>query len=407
MNAMLKVRSLCIVMLLGGGWVLGGPVLTTVVTFNRQFNGANPLGGLVFDSAHNLYGTTNTGGAYGDGTVFEIGAGSHILNTLVAFSGNNGANPYAGLMLDKPGNLYGTTSSGGAGGQGTVFKIAAGTASVTTLAAFDYTNGASPEAGLIADEAGNLYGTTNGGGANYQGTVFKIAAGTNVVNTLVTFNNTNGSYPTAGLFMDGSGNLFGTTSQGGANMDGTVLEIAADTNEMHTVVTFDGTNGSGPAGTLVSDAAGNLYGTTGYGGVDNDGTVFEIDAGTHAFHTLAEFDGDTGQYPSAGLIVDAAGNLYGTAFYGGAGGSGTVFEIAAGSSTISVLAAFDGDNGALPMTGLAADSAGNLYGTTFEGGTDTFGTVFELTGTGFVVPEPGLLSLSAVGGLLMFRRRRR
>ena len=270
---------------------------------------------------------------------------------------------------------------------------------------FNYTNGASPEAGLIVDGLGNLYGTTNGGGANYQGTVFKIAAGTNVLSTLVTFNETNGSYPAAGLIADASGNLYGTSTQGGANNDGTVFKIATGTHILSTLVTFNGTDGSGPQAALIADASGNLYGTTGYGGASNDGTVFKIAAGTHVLSTIATFDGTEGQYPSAGVIADAAGNLFGTAFYGGSGGEGTVFEVAAGTSTISALTTFDGTTGAFPMAGLLADASGDLYGTAFEGGADTFGTVFELTGSGFVVPEPGSLTLSVVGGLLLLRRR--
>jgi uncharacterized repeat protein (TIGR03803 family) len=156
---------------------------------------------------------------------------------------------------------------------------------------------------------------------------------------------------------------------------------------------------------LIADAAGNLYGTTGYGGANNDGTIFKIAAGTGDLTTLATFDGSQGEYPSAGLIADAAGNLYGTAFYGGSGGDGTVFELAAGSSTITTLAEFDGDNGAFPMTSLIADASGNLYGTTFEGGTNSVGTVFELTNTGFVLPEPGTLALFAVAGLFLRRVR--
>ncbi|HEY1687042.1 MAG TPA: choice-of-anchor tandem repeat GloVer-containing protein [Tepidisphaeraceae bacterium] len=392
-------------MLLSAGPVMAEATLNTLVNFDRTSNGANPLGALIADSAGNLYGTSNTGGLDGDGTVFVINAKNHTLTTLATFSGGNGANPAAGLVLDSAGDLYGTTSSGGSGGQGTVFDFNIKNNSFSTPASFNFTNGASPEANLLLDSEGNLYGTTNGGGANYQGTVFKVAAGTHTLSTPVTFNNTNGSYPTGGLFMDGMGNVFGTTSQGGASSDGTVFEIVAGSNTVNPLVTFNGTNGSGPACTLIADAAGNLYGTTGYGGANSDGTIFKIAAGTGDLTTLATFDGSQGEYPSAGLIADAAGNLYGTAFYGGSGGEGTVFELAAGSSTITTLAEFDGDNGAFPMTSLIADSSGNLYGTTFEGGTNGVGTVFELTNTGFVVPEPGALALLAVAGLFLRRVR--
>lgn len=400
---MARWKSLGVIVLLSAGSALADANLNTVVTFDRANNGANPLGNLIADSAGNLYGTTNTSGANGDGTVFEIAAGTHALTTLATFDGTNGANPVSGLIFDAAGDLYGTTTSGGPGGQGTVFEIAAGTTTLSTVDWFNFTYGASPGA-LTIDLSGNIYGVTQGGGANYEGTVFKITGG-RYLSVIATFNNTNGSYPTGGLYVDGAGNVFGTTSQGGANNDGTVFEIPAGTKTVNTLVNFNGTNGSGPAGTLIADASGNLYGTTGYGGADNDGTVFKIAAGTDILTTLASLDGTQGEYPSAGLIADAAGNLYGTAFYGGSGGEGTVFELAAGASTLSTLAEFDGDNGAFPMAALLADSSGDLYGTTFEGGTDTFGTVFELTNTGFVVPEPGALGLSAVAGLVLVRRK--
>lgn len=404
MNAMTRCKSFgVVVLILGSAWARAGQ--NTLVDFDRTNNGANPLSALIADAAGNLYGTTNTGGADGDGTVFEIAAGTHILSTLVTFDGHNGANPAAGLVADASGNMYGTTSSGGPGGQGTVFEISAGAHSYIPLAAFNFTNGASPEASMIIDDSGNLYGTTNGGGTNFEGTVFKLNIASHLLSTLVTFNGSNGPYPAAGLMADQSGNMYGTSTQGGANNDGTVFKVAGGTNILSTLLTFDGDNGSGPEAQLIADSSGNMYGTTGYGGPSNDGTVFKIAAGTNALSTLASFDGSQGQYPSAGLITDKAGNLYGTAFYGGDGGSGTVFEVAAGSNALSALASFDGDNGAFPMAALLADGSGDLYGTNFEGGVNGVGNVFELTDTGFVVPEPGSVALFVGAGLLLLRRR--
>ena len=355
----------------------GTRALTTVATFNGN-NGAYPYAGLIADAAGNLYGTTFSGGTAGDGTVFEVAAGTHALSTLATFNGNNGGSPWAGLIADAAGNLYGTTFLGGAAGDGTVFEVAAGTHALTTLATFNGNNGSDPEAGLIADAAGNLYGTTEGGGTAGDGTVFEVAAGTHALSTLATFDGTNGSVPRAGLIADTAGNLYGTTFSGGTASDGTVFEVAAGTRALTTVATFNGNNGSNPEAGLIADAAGNLYGTTFSGGTAGDGTVFEVAAGTHDLTALATFNGNNGQFPEAGLLADAAGNLYGTTEWGGTAGDGTVFEVAAGTHALTTLATFNGNNGAYPWAGLIADAAGNLYGATSEGGTADDGTVFEV-----------------------------
>ena len=157
---------------------------------------------------------------------------------------------------------------------------------------------------------------------------------------------------------------------------------------------------------MVVDAAGNLYGTTYGGGNSNDGTIFELGAGSSTITTLASFDGCNGSNPRACLLADAAGNLYGTTTNGGSDDLGTVFELANGSSTITTLVSFNGTNGALPIGGLIADASGNLYGTTTAGGSTLFGTIFELTNTGFVVPEPSTLTLLILTAATASARRR-
>ncbi|HEY2589234.1 MAG TPA: choice-of-anchor tandem repeat GloVer-containing protein, partial [Tepidisphaeraceae bacterium] len=189
------------------------------------------------------------------------------LTTLLAFDNVGGGNPMGALVIDAAGNLYGTTDAGGALGKGTVFKIAAGSNTPTTLATFNGTNGANPSAGLAADAGGNLYGTTSFGGPTNDGTVFEITAGTHAFTTLANFNFANGSRPLAGVYVDASGNLFGTTNGGGDNYHGTVFELDAATHTITDLYGFDGgANGANPYGRLVADASGNLYGTTGYGG---------------------------------------------------------------------------------------------------------------------------------------------
>ena len=340
-------------------------------------------------------------------TMTAPAASAYTLKMLAAFEAGNGAEPNDSVIMDGSGNLYGTLPYGGGSwsvsgyltsGSGSVFvvtaaAIAAGDPAYSTLAEFNGTNGATPVAGLIMDGSGNLYGTTSEGGANGYGTVFEItaasiAAGSPAITMLASFNGTNGQYPEGGLIMDGSGNLYGTTYKG-ANGYGTMFEItaasiAAGSPAITTLAEFNGTNGAGgPMAGLIMDGSGNFYGTTSPG---SGGTVFELRAGTNTITVLASFNGTNGQDPEGGLIMDGGGNLYGTTSKGGANGEGTVFKItaasiASGNPAITTLAEFNGTNGANPSSGLIMDGSGNLYGTTVSGGTNGYGdgTVFELS----------------------------
>jgi uncharacterized repeat protein (TIGR03803 family) len=188
--------------------------ITTLASFDGT-NGYDPEGTLVEDSSGNLFGTTWGGGAFGSGTVFEVQAGSGTITTLASFDkeigGTTGFHPFAGLVEDTSGNLFGTTSGGGEYGCGTVFEVQAGSGTITTLASFNYTNGNGPDGALAEDSSGNLFGTTYSGGAFGWGTVFEVQAGSGTITTLASFNYTNGAYPFAGLVEDSSGNLFGTS----------------------------------------------------------------------------------------------------------------------------------------------------------------------------------------------------
>jgi uncharacterized repeat protein (TIGR03803 family) len=281
--------------------------------------------------------------------------------------------------------MYGTTYLGGASNLGTVFELAHGSGTITTLASFNGTNGAEPIGGLIMDGSGNLYGTTSG--VHYRtfnsGTVFEVAHGSGAITTLATFNGTNGANPCDALIMDSSGNLYGTTKGGGFHFAGTVFELAHGSHTITTLASFNGGgNGANPYAGLIMDSGGNFYGTTSTWGAYQRGTVFELAHGSHTITTLASFNGTNGANPYGGLIMDSSGNLYGTTYSGGSSSDGTVFELAQGSGTISTLAAFNGTNGAGPEGGLIVDSGGNLYGTTAGGGASSNGTVFELTGGG-------------------------
>jgi uncharacterized repeat protein (TIGR03803 family) len=299
------------------------------------------------------------------------------------------------------GNLYGTTFAGGSyvcsGGCGTVFKLTP-SGTETVLYRFTGGDGANPTAGLIADASGNLYGTTElGGGANGCsggcGTVFKLTpSGTETVLYRFT-GGSDGASPFAALIADGAGNLYGTTFFGGASGHGTVFKLTPSGTETVLYSFTGGSDGANPLAGLIADAAGNIYGMTNNGGAGSFGTVFKlIPSGNLA--VLHSFSGGSdGAFPGLGsLIADAAGNLYGMTVEGGGSGCGaigcgTVFKLTP-SGTETVLYRFTGgSDGAFPhaglIAGLIADAAGHLYGTTNGSGSGN-GTVFEIAGSGFI-----------------------
>jgi uncharacterized repeat protein (TIGR03803 family) len=357
-------------------------------------------GGLISDSNGNLYGTTYNGGANGEGTVFELNPTTSALTTLYTFAGPDGAYPYlAGLTINSSGNLYGTTSTGGAG-YGTVFELDPNTGLLSTLVSFDGVHGAYPYCSLTMDSSGDLYGTTYSGGANSAGTVFELNPSTGQLRTLASFDVTDGAYPYSGLIADAGGDLYGTTSQGGANENdqGTVFELTLSTGALTTLATFDGPNGAYPYAGLIADANGNLYGTTYQGGANSEGTVFELTSSTGALTTLATCDGPNGAYPYAGLIADASGDLYGTTYGDSTDNQGTVFELNPATGVLNTLVEFNGADGASPSAGLVMDAGGNLYGTTTYGGSNNAGTIFELSPATFTIKSllPTTISVSSV-----------
>jgi uncharacterized repeat protein (TIGR03803 family) len=382
-----------------GGISQSGDTLTTLASFSSS-TGTHPSSGVILDSGGNLYGTTEYGGASFDGTVFELAKGSNTITTVASFNGTNGQDPQAGLILDSSGNLYGTTFFGGASGDGTVFELAKGSSTITTLASFNGANGEDPHTGVVMDSSGNLYGITYFGGASGNGTIFELAKGSGTITTLYSFNSTNGPNPQAGVILDSSGNLYGTLAGGGASGDGTVYELAKGSGSLTTLASFNGANGNSPADTPLMDSSGNLYGTTYAGGANGFGTIFELAHGSGSITTLASFNGPNGGNldPTGTLILDSSGNLYGTTQFGGTSSDGTAFEVVKGSGTISTLATFDGANGLNPVAGLILDSSGNLYGTTYGGGASSYGTVFRLTQGGGSIVNTGTLEKTAGSG---------
>jgi len=358
----------------------------TVLHSFTDADGAYPVTVLVRDAAGNLYGATQGGGSTGYGTVFKIDT-SNTETVLHSFTNTpDGALPDGGLITDGAGNLYGIALGDSANGVGTVFKVDTSNNTETILHTFTNTpDGAFPVGSLVRDAAGNLYGTTQTGGSANLGTVFKIDT-SNTETILHSFTNTpDGSQPFGSMVMDAAGNLYGTTNQGGASGFGTVFKLDTSNNTETVLHSFAGLDGRFPAAGLIMDAAGNIYGTTGQGGADYGpmntawGTVFKIDTSNtetvlHSFTNTPD-----GQGPNSVLTLDAAGNLYGTTVFGGASGLGTVFKIDT-SNTETVLHSFTGAEGSQPAAGLILDSAGNLYGTASRG-TSNAGTVFELIQT--------------------------
>ncbi len=390
-----------------------GAVFDDLYSFCSQDNcidGANPLAALVMGASGNLYGTASGGGTNYDGVVFKL-APDGTETTLYSFCSQancaDGQYPAASLIVDSSGNLYGTTESGGGYGGGTVFELTPSGAE-TVLYSFcarrNCADGGYPVASLIMDSSGNLYGTTEYGGRenlNY-GAVFKLAPnGTETVlhSFCARANCADGESPVAGLIMDSSGNLYGTTPYGGGYGYGAVFRVAPTGRETVLYSFCEQANcadGDTPVAGLIMDSSGNLYGTTEAGGAGHCqnqfgsgcGAAFELaQDGTETvlYSFCSKLSCTDGINPMAGLIMDGAGNLYGTTAARGkckfATDCGTVFRIAPNGSE-STLYSFcsrrDCADGANPVANLIMDSSGNLYGTTENGGAYYSGTVFEL-----------------------------
>lgn len=376
-----------------------------LVNFNAN-NGNGPYGGLISDVAGNLYGTTTGGGVHSAGTVFELmpktGSG-WSLKLLHSFNDNevDGITPYTRLVFDSAGNLYGTTNNGGSNNVGTVFQLTpttSGSWKETILHSFENNevDGTYPYGGLILDSSGNLYGTTAGGGVDFNGTVFELTPGKTgdwTETVLHNFDFSDGISPYAGLIFDASGNLYGATYAGGTYGYGTVFELtpqgSGEWNET-TIFNFNGQNATGdaPYATLIFDSTGNLYGTTVLGGTYDSGMVFELTPQSSGewtetiVHSFEPSNWDGGN-PYGGLIMDAAGTLYGTTNQGGRFNYGTVFKLtpkAGGGWSEKLLHGFNdnGRDGYNPYCTLLSDHAGNLYGVTYQGGAHNDGAVFEI-----------------------------
>ena len=396
------LRSALTLFMLSATWIVAArpahaQTEQVLYSFTGTTDGYRPTSSLTWDANGNLYGTTYTGGL-GFGTVFELspnGSGGWTETTLYSFCPvagcADGQNPmYSYLLLDGQGNLYGTAFGGGANGYGVVFELSnsGGTWTETVLHSFaNAPDGANPGNGLIMDGAGNLYGMTFAGGTgNGKGCIFQLSPSGGTWTEKVIYDITSTH---SGLTLDpNTGTIYGTTY-------GTVFELRQNGSGawVPTVLfTFNpanaATQGSNPVGTLVLDGAGNLYGTTLTGGANNVGVVYKLTpalTGPWTETLLFSFGGNAqygpnGATPFAGVVMDTSGNIYGTTQAGGVKGAGTVYELSPvgtkGGYKEHVVFNFNGTNGAAPKSSLTLDKAGYLYGTTYGGGANSSGTVF-------------------------------
>jgi uncharacterized repeat protein (TIGR03803 family) len=407
-------------LLLASAGATSATTVTTLYDFcsrNDCADGSASLGGLLRDGNGNLYGTTTLGGAHGFGAVFELkrNGGSWTYQVLHSFCSSCGdsAFPQSRLVLDTAGNLYGTAPSNGELDCGIVFRLSPNADGskwkLKRLHSFCASegDGAHPVAGLTYagatsgapyDGVSPLYGVTIGGGANGEGAVYEIlpngAHGTERV--IYSFcpdkgSCSDGAAPEGDLLLDSAGNLYGNAFRGGATGDGTVFRLSPRGSRWREEVlhsfcsTGDCQDGSFPEGGLAMDATGDLFGTTTGGGANGGGTLYRL-ARRHGgwdetvLHSFCSGDCTDGSSPTAGPLIDADGNLFGTTGVSGSNG-GSVYRLQ--GVTLTTLYSFctkqDCLDGAGPLAPLIQDEAGNLLGVTFIRGAHNGGTIFELS----------------------------
>lgn len=378
-------------------------------SFGGDEDGEYPSTDLVLDGAGNLYGTTVLGGDFGSGTVFELSpsADGWTHTVLYSFSsGADGGQPYGGVTLDEQGNLYGSTVTGGTagaceGGCGVVYRLTNSGGTWTETVLHDFTggdDGSGPGAGVTLDAKGNLYGMTPTGGSFGFGVIYQLLPSANnswefkVIHTF-TGGKDGGSASAGRMILDAAGTLYGVATVGGQHQQGVAFRLAQGRGgawKLTPLYAFKGQPDAGfPYGALVFDNAGNLYGTTYYDGANDLGAVYELARGVGgrwSESVLYSFRGGTdGANSISNLVFDAAGNLYGTTSEGGAVGCscGVIFRLhpdGTGSWTEAVAHRFtNSPDGAFAYNGIVADGAGNFFGTTVYGGAAGEGTVYEFT----------------------------
>ena len=375
---------------------------TVIYSFGGEDDGEYADTDLAVDSAGNLYGTTVTGGDFGGGTVFQLSPTENgwVHTVLYSFTGGaDGGEPYKGVTLDAKGNLYGTAVTGGSGncegGCGVAYKLAKSGSAWKQKVIHAFTggdDGAGPGARLTVDRRGNLYGMAPIGGEFGFGTIYQISpagGGQYALQVLHSFTGgADGATGSAGQMVLRHGRLYGVATAGGSFGKGAAFELTRAQGgdwSFKTIYSFKGQPDAGfPYGGLLFDAAGNLYGTTYYDGANNLGSVYELSprpTGEWAETVLYSFTaGKDGNSSIGNLVFDPAGNLYGTTSEGGLSGIGTIFKLTNNSGvwTESVVHSFRGPpDGAFAYNGMVVDNAGNFYGATVHGGADDEGAIYK------------------------------
>jgi uncharacterized repeat protein (TIGR03803 family) len=355
-----------------------------------------PAGGVIFDAAGNLYGTTVYGGSAGNaGAVFSYSPVSDSVSIAFAFDGNNGSEPGGALTLDGNGNVYGIAQGGGEAGCGVLFEIPA-EGSESTFLNFGSTNVCNPNGGVELNSQGDFYGISEFQGTSGAGQIYQISPSGAFASLYNFMNSPDGALPMATPLLSNAGNFFGTTAFGGVDACsalqegcGVVYEYSSLSESILYSFTNYGTDGSFPMGSLVMDAKGNLYGTTYAGGLADLGIVFALSPPAKQGEgwkrtTLHQFSGGSdGAHPGGGLVMDSQGNIYGTTYQGiGKTKYGTVFKFSTTPPRqFTTLYTFAGppNEGAYPAGVLALDAQGNLYGITQGGGNSNLGTLYKLS----------------------------
>lgn len=387
--------------------------------FTAGADGAGPRSGITVGPGGVLYGTAEIGGPHGNGTVFRLSQmnSSWVFSTLYGFAGgSDGADPIGGVVIGPYGALFGTTQQGGPENDGTVYALTPPSTFCQSLTCYwDETilhtftgvpDGFNPWGeNLVFDAAGNIYGTTTNGGAHDAGTVFELTRSGSGYTESILYNfagSPDGANPFAGVVFDAAGNLYGTTGDGGTGRGcdygcGTAFQLTPSNGswQENVLVNFDFrvaylAGGIYPYSSLVLDASGNLYGTTIYSGnITLNGIVFKLAPSDGGFTPSLLYPFPSSCQPYGGVIMDTEGNFFGQCVYGGADGIGWVFELTNCSQHCAVvdLHDFTGRDGGMPSSPVTLDANGNLYGATEYGGTSIncqlgCGVVWEITGVG-------------------------
>ena len=404
MNALTQLNKTILLFIMALSLTTAAATTTNVIFSFEEEEGEYADTDLETDSAGNIYGTTVLGGEFGGGTVFQLSPTPNdwVHTVLYSFTGGaDGGEPYKGVTLDREGNLYGTAVTGGSGncegGCGVVYKLSNTGKTWTQTVIHAFTggdDGSGPGARVTVDSAGNIYGMTPTGGAYGLGTIYKIRqapGGAWTFKVIHAFTGgTDGATGSAGRMILRHGHVYGAATAGGDYGSGVVFELrprGAGEWDFKTIYAFRGQpDGSFPYGALLFDRSGNIYGTTYYGGANGIGAVYKLSpraVGAWAEEVIYSFEeGTDGNSPISNLVFDAAGNLYGTTSEGGLG-SGTIFKLSplgGGKWTETVVHAFEGPpDGAFAYNGMVVDAFGNFYGATVHGGEDDDGCVYKFT----------------------------